>query len=384
MVPLAACAAGDQGANSDNPFTTSPPASDTSVVETEALPTEASSAGPGGPGSESESDTQNPTGNSTEPFDPTETPDPGCIEDNDKDGYGEGCALGPDCDDNDFHVFTEEGCANCRDEDMDGFWVGCDQYSELKPGPDCDDDNPEVGASDAVELCDGIAQNCAGEIDPLPADQMCPTDGDGINVAESGGWACNPPAPGEDGCQIVACNPGFYDANGAPNDGCECVGTDRNKSLPACGDEPQGALPVVPEGGVVPPFKGVIPFVGDQYSDWYSVQFPVAMAQGVRPNTGVISVAFAVNPGDPANPDYRLEIYRSCNGGVFEGDLATQFGAGAPPAREWTFFDNHPNPGNANYKNNVPWPEKVYIRVFRVNNDSACSEYTLQVKRDPN
>ena len=43
-----------------------------------------------------------------------------------------------------------------------------------------------------------------------------------------------------------------------------------------------------------------------------------------------------------------------------------------------------PDPGNPNYKNDIPWPEKVYVRVIRVNNSGSCSQYTLQVSRTPN
>ena len=396
MLVLAGCAAGDPGVDTNNPFTTAPPGVDTGMVVTETGPSEPTGSGTTGPGSGSDSldtgSTPPTTGDDTGPFDPTEAPDPDCSEtDKDKDGHGEGCMLGPDCDDDDYNVHSPEGCANCRDGDKDGVWVGCDQYGNNKPGPDCDDDNPEVGAGDDVELCDGIAQNCAGEIDPLPPEDMCPAGGDAPNVAPTGGWQCNAVAPGEDGCEIAACNAGFYDANKTPGDGCECVGTDRNKSLDACGDEPKGAMPVMAEGGVAPPLKGVIPFVdngpGNGMEDWFSVQFPEAMAQGARPFAGNITINFAVNPGDPANPDYRLEVYRTCAGKPFEGGLATQFGAGAPPAREWTFFDT-PNPGNpnpnTNYKSDVPWPEKVYVRVTRVNNSGTCGEYTLQVQRLPN
>ncbi len=396
---LAACAAGDPGVASENPFTTNPPAEGTGTPVSESGVTEPGGTTTGDAGSDSDTNsnssptsvTNNPTSVSdTDPVDPTENPDPNCT-DADDDGYGEGCMLGPDCDDADFNNHTPEGCSNCVDKDEDGVWVGCDQYGDQKPGPDCDDDNHEVGASDAEELCDGIAQNCAGEIDPLPPEQMCPTTGDAPNVAGVGGWKCNPVTPGGDGCEVAACVAGYFDANKTPGDGCECVGTDRTKSLDACGDDPKGALPAVAEGGVVAPLKGVIAFVdngpGMGMEDWYSVSFPEAMAQGARPNTGSISISFAVNPGDPANPDYRLEVYRSCAGKAFDGALANQFGAGAPPAREWTFVDT-PNPGNPNpnpnYKNDVPWPEKVYVRVIRVNNTGTCGEYTLQVARTAN
>lgn len=392
---LAACASGDSGQDTANPFTTSPPHSDTGTPITDGggTGTPTTSATDGGGNSNSNSDTgsatvPDPTSDvTTDPVDPTENPDADCI-DVDGDGFGVDCQLGEDCDDNDYNNHTPAGCMNCVDNDGDDVWVGCDQYGADKPGPDCDDDNDQVGSMDAEELCNGIAENCAGEIDPLPADQMCPTTGDAPNVAGVGGWACNPVTPGEDGCEIVGCLPGFYDANKTPADGCECVGTDRTRSLDSCGDGAQGLLGVIAEGGVVPPLQGAIGFSdngpGNGMEDWFVVQFPEAMAQGVRPNAGNIVVTFAVNPGDAANPDYRLEVYRDCNGKAFDLGLATQYGPGAPPAREWSFNDNHPDPGNPNYKNDIPWPEKVYVRVIRVNNSGSCSQYTLQVSRTPN
>ena len=392
---LVGCAAGDLGSDSDNPFTTNKPGSDsdnpTGMVVTDGTGT-GTGTGTTGTASESNSATNTTPGSAsdTEPVDPTENPDPDCIDDDD-DGFGMNCQLGDDCDDNDYNNHTQDGCDNCVDKDGDNVWVGCDQYGQVKPGPDCDDNNDKVGAMDAEELCDGIAQNCAGEIDPLPPEDMCPTSGDAPNVAAVGGWQCNAVAPGEDGCEIATCNPGFYDANKTPADGCECVGTDRNKSLEACSDDPKGAQPALAEGGVIPPLKGVIAFVdngpGNAMEDWYSVSFPEAMAMGKRPFAGNIKISFAVNPGDPANPDYRFEVYRNCAGKAFEGGLATQFGPGAPPAREWTFVDTpnpqNPNP-NPNYKSDVAWPEKVYVRVIRVNNTGTCGEYSLQIARVAN
>lgn len=309
------------------------------------------------------------------------TGEPGCV-DADGDNYGEGCALGPDCDDNDFNNHTAEGCTNCMDADADNVWSGCDQYDENKQGPDCDDNNDAVGLDDAVEKCNGLAENCAGEIDPLPPDQMCPSEGDPPNV---GGWSCAPPMPGVDGCKIAFCDEGFYDANATVADGCECPGTDRTKSLEACGNEPQGSLGVIAEGGQaanVP--TGTIPFidngVGNGAEDWYSIEFPEAMATGKRPFAGIIQVTFAKNDGD----DYRFEVYRDCNTQAFSASLATQFGAGAPPAKEWWFLDTPMDPNAPAYSNTVTWPNKVYVRVFRTKNDKTCNSYQLSVKRVAN
>ena len=259
---LGGCAAG-QGQDTDNPFSTAPPQSDTGTPVTDVGsgssaagstggPTEGSATGP------ADTSVGGPTGDdsTSEPVDPTENPDPDCI-DGDGDGYGENCQSGADCDDNDYNNHSDAGCRNCKDGDGDAVWVSCDQYGADKPGPDCDDDNNSVGGMDAEELCNGIAENCAGEIDPLPADEMCPTNGDAPNVAGVGGWMCNAVAPGADGCEIIGCSPGYYDANKAPDDGCECVGTDREKSLDACPAAPKALLGVFAEGGVLPPLKRV-------------------------------------------------------------------------------------------------------------------------------
>jgi hypothetical protein len=56
---------------------------------------------------------------------------------------------------------------NCADEDGDGYGDGCAQ------GEDCDDDDPDVNPS-APELCDDLDQNCDG--DPM-AGCECPDDG---------------------------------------------------------------------------------------------------------------------------------------------------------------------------------------------------------------
>jgi hypothetical protein len=290
----------------------------------------------------------------------------------------------------DFNVFSQQGCANCVDEDMDGAWVGCDQYGDDKPGPDCDDTNNAVGIGDEVEICNGLAENCAGEVDNAPPDEMCPPEGvNAPNVAPENGWLCDPPAPGEDGCLINECVEQFFDLDDVVDNGCECEGTPRTDSLAACSNFPQGELGTVGEGeqlnnlitGTIPELDNGI---GAGREDWYWVEFPENDAIGERPETGSIQISFAQNDGN----DYRFEIYRSCNGVAFDMGLATQFGAGAPPTREWWFFDNHaepldmPEPGQ--YTDNVAWPDTVYIRVFRVQNDNVCNNYKLAVQRVAN
>lgn len=319
---LGACAGGDPGAGSGNPFTSQGGGGMSSATGPTGTDTDPDPTGDG-PGSNSNSDSS-PSSNSDPTADPTvgpttgSDPDPNCVDD-DGDLHGEGCSAGPDCDDANFNAW--ESCDTCVDADNDGYWVGCDQYGPDDPGPDCDDTNPE--ASDGAD--------------------------------------------------------------------CECAVTPPDKAADSCAEGMAGSLGVVAEGGVLPPRKGSITGIdngpGNGQEDWYWVEFPEAMAMGNRPNAGKIVVTFAVNPGDPANPDYAFEVYTGCDKKPFEG-LGVTFGPDAPPAREWEFYDAHlppnPNPNpNPNYLNNVPWPSKVFIRVIRVNNNLSCSEYTLQVSRLP-
>jgi hypothetical protein len=291
---------------------------------------------------------------------------------------------GPDCDDADFNVFSDEGCANCVDNDNDDVWVGCDQYGDDKPGPDCADDNPNVGLDDAVEICNGISENCAGEIDNAPANEMCPPEGiDPPNVDPVNGWLCMPPGPGQDGCVINGCVEQFFDLDNQVPNGCECEGTSRTVSLSDCSDFPQGFLGDLGEADALGNLPiGTIPEidndVGNGAEDWYWLNHDEFDAMGIRPNNGSIQVSFAVNDA----LDYRFEVYRACNQIEFANGLATQFGAGAPPTREWWFFDNHAT--GAMYTNNVTWPNRSYIRVFRVANDGTCNNYQLAIQRGTN
>ena len=154
--------------------------------------------------------------------------DEGCVTciDEDGDGWYGVCDAypdgieGPDCDDSNGCVWTDEGCANCVDADEDGVWIGCDVYGDCAPGPDCDDANVSVGEGDAIELCNGLAENCAGEIDPFPAAEMCPPEG--VDAPAVTGWACEPDVVGEDGCVITECEVDQVDLDGDGVTGCEC------------------------------------------------------------------------------------------------------------------------------------------------------------------
>ncbi|MDH5492106.1 MAG: putative metal-binding motif-containing protein [Myxococcales bacterium] len=95
-----------------------------------------------------------------------------------------------------------ERCCVDADGDLHGTGVGC-------LGIDCNDDDTTVNSS-AMELCDGLDNECNGTVDDGDPDLMCPR---GAHVAAEG---CVSGA-----CEIASCEPGWDDCNGLREDGCE-------------------------------------------------------------------------------------------------------------------------------------------------------------------
>lgn len=172
--------------------------------------------------------------------------DVNCV-DGDGDGYGVGCAAGPDCDDADFQRASgyQETCDGkdndcneivddlpncdadaCIDADGDGQGMQC------PAGADCDDGDAERfdGAPEACDTkdndCDGVTDEDYALGEPCTAGEgECQADGVTVCSADGVGTACDAPT-GTPGTEV--CDQLDNDCDGSVDEGLNC---------PACIEE---------------------------------------------------------------------------------------------------------------------------------------------------
>lgn len=236
---------------------------------------------------------------------------------------------------------------------------------------------PSSACLPVPEVCDGLPQQCTESIDAADPDAMCSlTHPDATGLPETGGWTCDAPAQGVDGCRVQTCAPEYFDVNGAPADGCECKGSAHAAISPLCGYGGPGSINELAFGEVRDGPDGVIPLpddgVGGGNEDWYYV----SIADDGKP-LGTIIVDFSVNSG----LDYGFEVRTLCQNAPFEG-LASAFGLGAPPARSWRYSSaGLPSVDVFEAAGTGPWLSYFVVRVFRVESNAECNSYRLRVRR---
>lgn len=121
-------------------------------------------------------------------------------------------------------ICVNTGGVSCIDNDGDGFGVGdtSDCPSCLERGncaEDCDDNNPNVYPG-AIESCDGIDNNCNGEIDEIVSCQSsndCASESPYQVGCEDNVCTYKPPLqlPGTDCVNAVQCVDGVRPSPGA-------------------------------------------------------------------------------------------------------------------------------------------------------------------------
>ena len=275
----------------------------------------------------------------------------GIIDDGfDLDGDGWTTCAG-DCNDsnNAINPAISESC-NFVDDDCDGsvdegFDLDGDGWSTCNG--DCNDSNSNINPGEA-EVCDGIDQDCGGGPDDGPAAAMCPPTYQVQSTACSGG-----------SCAVTVCSGGFFDVDTVYSTGCECADEGFGNTCGSAAN--QGSF----FNGDNQNITGKLP-VSNQV-DWIQVTFP---SNSSRPGGGTPHVHFVSNP----QGSHKFDVYLNCGGSQSScGDAPDSLGL-----TEWNFTDNQPS---AFSSNGNPWPENVFIRVYRTSAGNLCQSYVLNVSR---
>lgn len=158
-----------------------------------------------------------------------------------------------------------------------------------------------------------------------------------------------------------------WNCDGEPSTGCECPddGVGSNCNLPF-------DLGVLTAGGMKMGVVGNVPV--ENNFDWYQVSFPT----DARPGEGTPTISFAINEGEQFVFDVLTD---QCGaGGMACGNAGAPEGI-AEGLTEFSFVDDDPGCCTEPMDALVPWPDLVYVRVYRTSAGSSCAAYQLQVSR---
>jgi hypothetical protein len=213
---------------------------------------------------------------------------------------------------------------------------------------------PNVQPNQQTEICDGLDNNCNGQIDEMNPTPACTSQNP--NAMFVSAWACNGGV-----CQIASCTSGHADIDQAQGNGCECV-TDAYSQ--ACNT---ASTVSVPAGGTVNMVGKIESANG---SDFLTFNFVVS-APGAAYHPKIQLV-------DSQGGQYAMDVMLDCNnaaGCSTTGNVNNETGI---QATIWEQNYNAYTPGAGCCTDNTPRVSSVTVRVYRKFMDQpTCASYTV-------
>ncbi len=182
-------------------------------------------------------------------------------------------------------------------------------------------------------------------------------------------------------CQLGNCDPGYYNIDGDPLNGCECA----EDSVPdQCNDSTIYDLGTMSDGASVQVTGNLIP-AGDE--DWYTFTAPDNNSQDI--NNGNDNYHLAISfAGNPAN-QYAFFVYRNTNMSAGCADIGNPVCANEDVAYDHYYYNrcvpskpkscrgSTTGPGDCGCVNNSA---RYWLRVVRAGSTVSCDPYQILIE----
>ena len=182
-------------------------------------------------------------------------------------------------------------------------------------------------------------------------------------------------------CVLGTCDPGYYDVDSNPTNGCECS-EDNVSNL--CDDSTIWDLGILSDGAIVNITGNLIPddLASNRDEDWYTFTAPDNNVEDVSSGRDLYHVNISFDPGG-GNPDnmFGFDIYRNENtsAGCTEkgepvcswADVEYDYHSGQDPC-----WNSTETPGPNLCRNDT---SRYWIRVYRTGALVNCSNYIINI-----